>query len=430
MNELEIRIKPCNGEGNAEARRLCIDLRESCLTQLMRHGSAAPDDWLVAPPLPLAFWLLDNWWRIRWEPAPAESSAEWRLAHHLPSVGAGYPWPNVSLWGEGDRCAIAVHRDDTGFQRAVRFLSEPSLTYVPAASVEAATDAFIRAVLEDAGQACDGLDVEYSDLQAERSDPATSAWRKLEAMLGFDPDDAPEGLMSGYEEMAEKYGADGIEEAALAHKGEGSAQALKDSIEAAETSKLVLHAPSETKGMSLDHSSMLRPWRLAVDSAQNLRRRLAMPPGPIRNRRLSEVLGIRVERIARSRRPSADIPYGLRLRRDSGRGSKLALRSRWTHSLRFELCRSLGDSIWSGSDPLGPLSTAKSGRQKFQRAFAQEFLCPFDDLRDYIGTDKPTGDDIHAAARHFHVSEWLVQATLANNQLIDRVSFSQMVEAA
>lgn len=82
------------------------------------------------------------------------------------------------------------------------------------------------------------------------------------------------------------------------------------------------------------------------------------------------------------------------------------------------------------TDPLGPLSTAKSARQKFQRAFAQEFLCPCTDLQAYIGTDKPGDDDIHAAARRFHVSERLIQTTLVNHHVIDRDSFAQMVEAA
>ena len=33
----------------------------------------------------------------------------------------------------------------------------------------------------------------------------------------------------------------------------------------------------------------------------------------------------------------------------------------------------------------------------------------------YIDTEEPSEDDIHAAARHFHVSERLIRATLYNN---------------
>ena len=77
---------------------LRIRLGDSVLTRLVRRGGNAPDDWLEAPPVPLAFWFIDNWWRIRWEPTPhGDLNAEWRLAHHLSSVGAGYHWPNVSI---------------------------------------------------------------------------------------------------------------------------------------------------------------------------------------------------------------------------------------------------------------------------------------------------------------------------------------------
>ena len=431
IDRFQIHIES-GGGGDGDTRRLSVWLGERCLTRLIRRGNNEPDDCLDAPPLPLAFWFLDNWWRIRWEPPPPQHDhfAHWRLAHHLPSVGAGYPWPNVSLWGEGDRCAVAVHADVNNLQPSLRFLAEPTLEYVPSSTVENTIDTFIGQVLQDAGSTCDGLDVEYKDLRAERADPAASAWRKLEAMLGFDPDAAPEALVSKYETMAERYGSEGIQEAALAQQGEGSTYAFQIALDAAETSKLVLRTPPATKTLSLHDRAPLPPWRLAVNAARELRQLLRIPPGPIRNPRLSEVLDVNVDRLATQRRSSPKIPYALRLRTTSGDGSKLALRSRWSHGRRFELCRSLGDVIWSGNDPLGPLSTAKSGRQKFQRAFAQEFLCPFEDLRAYIPNQQPGEDDIHAAARHFHVSERLIQTTLVTHDVIDRDTFAQMVEAA
>ena len=419
------------GDHDAETRRLSIRLAGSSLTRLVRRGSAHPDDCLEAPPLPLAFWFLDNWWRIRWEPAPLNDfPAKWRLAHHLPSVGAGYPWPNVSFWGEGDRCGIAVHADAGNLQASLRFLAKRTLLYVPAATAEDSIDAFVRAVIDDAGPNCDGLDIEYRELEAERRDPAATAWRKLEAMLGFDPDDAPRGLVSACESMAGQYGRDGVQEAALAQPGENSTEALKRSIEAAKTSKLTLRPPAAVSAIEVDRTTLAPPWQLAVAAARDLRERLGVPRGPLRNPRLSEVLNLNIDRLKTKARPPANIPYALRLRAPSGHQSRLALRSRWSHQRRFELCRSLGDIVWSRDDPMGPLSRAKSERQKFQRAFAQEFLCPYEDLRAYIPTDRPADDDIHAAARHFHVSERLIQTTLVNHHDIDRESFEQMVEAA
>ena len=117
-------------------------------------------------------------------------------------------------------------------------------------------------------------------------------------------------------------------------------------------------------------------------------------------------------------------------RGDPGEGtSTVALRASWPEARRFELCRVLGDAIWSANDRLGLISSAKSVRQKFQRAFAQSFLCPFKDLLDFMGTDSPTADDVTAAAQGFRVSERLVQTTLVNKRVIDQEQFEQMVAA-
>ena len=432
MTDFEILIQNGRTESGADPRRISMRLGDACLTRLVRRGSHEPDDWLEAPPVPLAFWFIDNWWRLRWEPAPyADLNAEWRLAHHLSSVGAGYHWPNVSIWGEGSRVGFAVHADANNLQPSLKFVAQPRLNYVPSSTVEDAIDRFVGHVLEHVGDASDGLDTEYRQLQAERTDPTVATWRKLEAMLGFDPDDAPDGLVDGLETLTERYGSEPLQEAALAHQGERATEALNNCIEAAESSNVLIRAPfafDTLDPLEVDRSSPQPPWLLAVGAANQLRHWLNVPPGPIRNTRLSEIVGTNVDYLGTKRRSTFDIPYALRLRQETG--SKLALRSTWSHTRRFELCRSLGDIIWSRDDAMGPLSAAKSERQKFQRAFAQGFLCPFDDLRAYINTDKPGEDDVHAAARHFHVSERLIETTLVNNQVIDQASFEQMVDVS
>ena len=90
----------------------------------------------------------------------------------------------------------------------------------------------------------------------------------------------------------------------------------------------------------------------------------------------------------------------------------------------------LGDVIWSDNNALGPVSAAKSVRQKFQRAFAQSFLCPFADLEEYIENDQPTDEDIHAAAHHFHVSELMVQSLLVNKDVMARREVEEQIDAA
>ena len=76
------------------------------------------------------------------------------------------------------------------------------------------------------------------------------------------------------------------------------------------------------------------------------------------------------------------------------------------------------------------MTRTKTGRQKFQRAFAQSLLCPYDDLLTYMGTERPSEEDISAAAGHFNVSERVVQTVLVNKGIIGRQQFDEMVEAA
>ena len=101
----------------------------------------------------------------------------------------------MSIWGEGSRVGVAVHADANNLKPSLKFVAKPRLDYVPSSIVEDAIDRFVRAVLESVGDASDGLGTEYRQPQSERTEPSAAAWRKLEAMLGFDPDVAPDGLV-------------------------------------------------------------------------------------------------------------------------------------------------------------------------------------------------------------------------------------------
>ena len=63
---------------------------------------------------------------------------------------------------------------------------------------------------------------------------------------------------------------------------------------------------------------------------------------------------------------------------------------------------------------------AKTTRQQFQRAFAREFLCPLDELQEFIGSGKPNSDVIDAAAEQFQLSSWTIATTLVNKGVLER----------
>ena len=422
---LEFRIESIaqGDDVGGDLHRVRISAGDHVLTRLERPDDFSMDDWLEVPAEALAFWFIDNWWRIRWEPDPPNGfTPEWRLAHDISSVGGGYGWPRVALWSEGEQVGVAARADEPG--PPPRYLAHGTFL-VGAASFEVGVDAFVRLLLRSDTPDSASLKACFKRLSAEREDPAVAAWRKLEAQLGFDQDGAPDELMSALGVLADEYGPDGVQEAALATQRGNTASVLEREIEVARNSAIQMTSPVPAEAIEVDGASGHPPWRLAEDAARQLRRHLGIPTEPLPNRALSDVVGFDVAgKIRLARR---DARYGLRLRDQREDLHRVSLSTNWPLSRRFEICRALGDIFWSGGDRLGPLSAANSARQKFQRAFAQSLLCPAESLLAYLRKDRPDPDDVEAAARHFRVPLRVIQTILVNKGIVSRSEFQGMV---
>ena len=216
----------------------------------------------------------------------------------------------------------------------------------------------------------------------------------------------------------------------VAIRGEASTEALQEAIAAAERSRVTcdLRQAVEAAGR-VERGPEVPIWESAEDAAVKVRRALGVDKGPLRNTRLKELLKVSGEDFRTAAGSKTKLSYGLRLRREDWERNVVALGSRWLQGRRCEFGRTLGDAIWYGEDALGPMTKARTRRQKFQRSFAQSLLCPYDDLLAYVNTAHPTEDDISAAARHFHVSEGVIQTLLVNKGTMDRQRFGEMVEA-
>ena len=70
-------------------------------------------------------------------------------------------------------------------------------------------------------------------------------------------------------------------------------------------------------------------------------------------------------------------------------------------SQRFDLARLVGDHFWAmgNGDMLLPATLAVTARQKFQRAFAQELLCPFEDVRERMAGGVALDELVEEAVR-------------------------------
>lgn len=105
------------------------------------------------------------------------------------------------------------------------------------------------------------------------------------------------------------------------------------------------------------------------------------------------------------------------------------LRSNYPSGRRFELARLLGDRIASGlNEHMIPVTRAHTYRQKLQRAFAAELLCPFKALETFLDGDY-SEQACEDAAQHFKVSERAVWTLLVNNDRLERNALDDDAEA-
>lgn len=393
-------------------------------TELMRRGQNTVDAMLRVPAAPLAFWLAEKWWRLRWEPKIGSTSHSWHMSHELPAIGQGHAWPKLTLWGDRDRVMLVSKADPPGIAGPVRFTTN-AVVSVPAEEFEATLDRALDVVRglipNDDRNAFNAL---LEALRSERGDPESARWRRLEAICGYNPDEAPDELINGLLQLENEFKEDDVEDAIAGAPGENAARNFRDVLAAAEHGMIV----DFTEALRIAHydrvqADSLQPWQAAENLAAAVRDRLGLGNRPLRNKALGDLVKC-LPRYLSDRPNDALVPYGLRLM-SRGKQSTVLLTARWTHDRRFQLARTIGDAIWTEGSNLGAISNISSSRQKFQRSFAAALLCPVEGLWEFLNTTDPTDSDIAAAAKHFHVNEKTVRTVLVNKRLVERGRLDQ-----
>jgi hypothetical protein len=267
----------------------------------------------------------------------------------------------------------------------------------------------------------------WAEVQAERHNPEAAQWRKLEALCGYDPDEAPATMIEMLIEDKERLGIEALEE--VAAQGRHSTAKLLKPILALANSNTKPTAGGfrgkmpEIKAAAKKYDSTARPWQQATELAQLARKEWGLDNNPVTNKQLAELLGTKPR--AFTDRATSTAPMPIILCSGNKGTFDLYFDSEWATSRRFASSRLLGDHLnRSDGERLTPATRAKTSRQQFQRAFAQEFLCPFDALIEKIQTDQPDEEDIAEAAAHFEVSPLMVRTTLVNNGEMDRETLS------
>ena len=381
-----------------------------------------------------AEWLIWNWWRLRWEPGPPGKPGldvfrRWDSAHRTATIGEGYVWPNVVISSDGFRCALVAEPSQELKTVPFRYLGAARMEVVPAGDLEAEIDRFSSHVLEmldDANVHDTNLHRLWNDLNTERTDPDSSRFRRLEARLGFYPDEIDERIISSHLEDAKELGDNAVEELAAhaAHLGR------KANVASASTLRRI----SIDRGFDANADAAVRlndavrldfenrewtespAWQTGEDAARALRRQENLGTDPVGNARLADMAGTTMSAIENSSVCSDELSFVIA---GDGNRSRLALRPKWETGRRFDLARLIGDRLVDGVERLLPATRAHSYRQKAQRAFAAELLSPYDAVDDMLDIDISEERQTEVA-EHFQVSPLAIRTLLVNKGRISR----------
>jgi hypothetical protein len=415
-------------QGTAEVQRTSATLEirfgsenatrfEDGWSQSVQHGARVSA-------YPLALWLASSWWRLRWEPLPSRirlvsegiaADANWRMSHELAAAGYGFIWPPLTFASDDEAIMVSCRRSAALGGEPVRYLSEFEV-FVPASDFEGATDKFMDLVLrrlDTIGRT--DLHVLWGEVLAERADPTQSAARRLEARLGYEPDDAPATLVRRLLDLGSEAGAEAADEIAPVCSGSHPSEMLNEVLDLASGPGVRARVAVPVDG--LVQNGKTPPWQRGRRLANSVREWLALGTQALDDRTLAALLQIGSDHLGGSAKSLPSAPLGLAVRTQDRGELKLLFRKRNRPARRFEAARFIADYLCAPKDCWLPITDTATARQKVQRAFAAEFLCPIESLRAYLGNEF-LPEAFEDAAEHFGISEMAVKSHLANHHLI------------
>ena len=375
----------------------------------------------------LAEWLVWNWWRLRWEPRPVPKgpvSEDWNFAHCMSAIGEGYIWPNITVANDGFQCQLTAAPSLEPYKVLFRYLGHPEQRTVafPSEQFERAVDIFVESVIER----CDATDLKATnlhilqqDLTQERNVPELARLRKLEALLGSEPDELPSDVLETRLEDAHVLGNNALDELAATSD-------LARMLPAQDIIDITKKSGFESEATNTVAVRSARPpswgtsaaWHIGYSLAHQVRRQESLGHAPISNGCLADLAGTTVKALQEGEDVS---PISWVFNFNQNGHSRIVLRPRWATGRRFDLARLIADRLFSamlpsGSDPMLPATRSYSYRQKAQRAFAAELLCPRAAVKEMLGNDY-SEENQEQVANYFSVSSMVIANGLQNDEM-------------
>jgi hypothetical protein len=402
----------------ATAGALKISVGTSALTRNDDSWSKTVKQTTRVSAYPLALWLASSWWRLRWEPLPIgrSASASWRLSHEIAAAGYGYLWPRIAFACDGENVQIWSAPTSAESEQPIQYLAHRHYA-VSADDFVGAVDSFMDSVLNrldavDLGKT--ELSALWNEVQDERNDSVAAEFRRIEAMLGFDADEIGHEVTERFVDLGKAIGSKALGEIASACSSSDPVAQLANVIQVADlagvTGKFVVPDIIENDADKRKEA----PWVRGQSLAQHLRGALGLNGQAIDDRELAALAEVDSNSAFGNVGSGRRLPLGIGVRGD-GDTVKIVLHKRNRVARRFEFVRLVCDQIISNADDKWlPVTDTKTIRQKWQRSFAAEFLCPIDSLLSRLDDDF-SEDAVEDAAHHYGVSGLTVTSQLVNH---------------
>lgn len=422
MAELRISTKwmaATSGEPEVRATAALLDMYVDTisLTRNQDIWAETVRDNVFVSAYPLAMWFASSWWRLNHEPLPPQQPGhDWRMVHELGAANHGFVWPRVVFIPDGEAIHVWAGASMTPDQSVqyLQTLDVPRTIALP--GFQQSLERFIHSVLarlDAKGLAGSNLAHLWALVQEDLADPDAARRRKLEAELGFDPEECPEQALNAALQWASQVGDAALSELAPAIAASGASPDLALIGQLASAGGIV--GTPEISPDSIVHLEHGAPWERAIHDARMLRHQLGNVSGPVCNSSLHDLLGMSSEAAANWSVPVGRSPVAVAIPVND-RQLQFVPRKRSPAGRRFELARFLGEYLSPSTQKAHWLASTdlSTFRQKYQRAFAAEFLCPIDSLTSFLGGDF-SSYAIEEAAAEFDVSEKTIESLLLNN---------------
>jgi hypothetical protein len=374
----------------------------------------------------VAEWLAWNWWRLRWE--SRSSAVDWLEAHCMTSIGEGYLWPNITIVSDGVRTTVLSAPSSRPDAKPFRYFGSRPLI-LPSVQFEAAVDEFMQSVigrLRAQSVPETNLDRVWRDVLAERRDAVLAKRRRLEALMGREPDGADDADIAKLIEEAKYLGEMAVDEVAAEAAKTGNILTM-ETLRGLAAQSGVEASPSDVvqlAGHRLDQEAGTVPaWQIGANAARALRLQEQLGSAAISNKRLASMVGCSPKALTNDAKglKIGSSPISFMLDSDEAH-ARVVFDSPRESRKRFDLARLLGDRLMADAGALHPATRAYTFRQKAQRSFAAELLAPFTDVEDMLNGDYSI-ESQQDVAEYFSVSEWTISTLLKSYGRIPRDDF-------